>query len=94
MDIEQIAIGLNRAVIAHRGTPLSPIDISEFHGRIDELATLTAWAIDRDCRLVTMLGMGGIGKTSLSVKLCQQIQDRFEYVSIGAASDELVGDRS
>jgi hypothetical protein len=32
------------------------------------------------CRLVALLGMGGIGKTSLSIKLAQKIQDEFEYV--------------
>lgn len=32
------------------------------------------------CRLVGVLGEGGIGKTSLSVKLAQQIQEQFEYV--------------
>jgi hypothetical protein len=30
--------------------------------------------------MVALLGMGGIGKTSLSVKLGQQIQENFEYV--------------
>lgn len=55
-------------------------DVSEFYGRADELATLHHWIINERCRLVTLLGMGGMGKTSLSVKLTEQIQDTFEFV--------------
>jgi WD40 repeat protein len=31
-------------------------------------------------RLITLLGMGGMGKTALSVKLAEQLQGEFEYV--------------
>ncbi len=55
-------------------------DVSEFYGRTDELATLKHWIIDDRCRLVTLFGMGGMGKTSLSVKLTEQIQNTFEFV--------------
>lgn len=55
-------------------------DVSVFYGRTDELNQLRQWIeIDR-CRLIALSGMGGIGKTALSVKLAQQIQDKFEYV--------------
>lgn len=55
-------------------------DVSIFYGRSEELATLEKWIqVDR-CRLVGILGMGGIGKSALSVKVAQQIQDEFDYV--------------
>ncbi|NER80672.1 MAG: hypothetical protein F6K42_14095, partial [Leptolyngbya sp. SIO1D8] len=56
------------------------IDVSIFHGRTTELATLSQWIEQDHCRLIAVLGMGGIGKTALSVKLAEQIQSQFEFV--------------
>ncbi|MBF2064964.1 MAG: NACHT domain-containing protein [Calothrix sp. C42_A2020_038] len=42
-----------------------------FYGRTEELQTLKHWIVDDNCRLVTLLGMGGLGKTTLSVKLVE-----------------------
>ncbi len=55
-------------------------DVSEFYGRTEELATLKHWILTDRSRLVTLLGMEGMGKTYLSVKLTQQIQHHFEFV--------------
>ncbi|MBD1909457.1 NB-ARC domain-containing protein [Leptolyngbya sp. FACHB-8] len=52
--------------------------LSRFYGRADELSQLEDWLCHDHCRLVTVLGMGGVGKTSLIVKLVEQLQDRFE----------------
>ena len=55
------------------------IDLSNFYGRTEELSTLKQWIVIDNCRLITVIGMGGIGKTSLSAKLAKQIQGDFEY---------------
>ena len=56
------------------------IDVSIFYGRIQELATLETWIESDRCRLVAVLGMGGIGKTALATKIAQQLQEQFEYI--------------
>ncbi len=56
------------------------IDVSVFHGRTEELTQLNQWILQDHCRLVAILGMGGIGKTALSVKLAEQSQGEFEYL--------------
>lgn len=56
------------------------VDVSIFYGRIEELATLERWILEDRCRLVVLLGMGGIGKTSLTAKLGEKIQEEFDYV--------------
>jgi WD40 repeat protein len=56
------------------------VDVSTFFGRTNELATLERWIVTDRCRLVALLGMGGIGKTSLSIKVAQKIQAEFDYL--------------
>ncbi|MEG3987158.1 NB-ARC domain-containing protein [Microcoleus sp. S28C3] len=59
-----------------RGAP----DISVFFGRERELETLTQWVLQEECKLVAVFGVGGIGKTTLSVKLTSQIEESFDRV--------------
>jgi WD40 repeat protein len=56
------------------------IDVSNFCGRQSELAELDDWIAQEHCRLVAIVGMGGMGKTVLSVKLAERVQAQFESV--------------
>lgn len=56
------------------------LDVSVFYGRQTELADLQHWILEEHCRLVALLGLGGIGKSSLSVRLAFEIQAQFEIV--------------
>lgn len=55
-------------------------DVSAFYGRTEELAKLERWIVTDGCRLVALLGMGGIGKTALAAMLADGIQDKFNYL--------------
>lgn len=56
------------------------IDVTSFYGRLPELEMLQQWIIQDRCSLVAVLGMGGIGKTALSIKLAQSLIQDFEFV--------------
>ncbi len=58
----------------------SAIDTATFFGRREELVRLKQWVLEEQCRLVLLLGIGGIGKSTLAAKLVQQIQPEFEVV--------------
>src|SRR5262245_22317757 len=56
--------------------PLSPIidwgeaiAVPTLYGRERELATLHQWIVDHHCRVIAILGLGGMGKSSLAVTI-------------------------
>lgn len=56
------------------------IDTSFFFGRITEISILKQWIRQDKCRLVSVLGMGGIGKTSLIARSAEHLQGDFDHV--------------
>ncbi|MEB3311334.1 MAG: NB-ARC domain-containing protein [Snowella sp.] len=56
------------------------IDVSFFYGREQERELLTQWIIRDRCRLVGIFAFGGTGKTSLSVKIAQELEAQFDAI--------------
>lgn len=52
----------------------------QFYGREQELSTLRSWIVGDHCRLVAILGVGGIGKTSLAAAFVGQARDDFTAI--------------
>jgi WD40 repeat protein/transcriptional regulator with XRE-family HTH domain len=56
------------------------LDVPTFYGREEELALLSRWVVQEHCRVVSVLGMGGIGKSALAVTLMHRVAAHFEVV--------------
>lgn len=54
--------------------------VSYFYGRTQALNTLKEWILQEKRNLILLLGQGGIGKTTLSIKLGKEIQNDFGYL--------------
>ncbi len=55
-------------------------DVTRFLGRQPERRQLEQWILVDRCRLVAVLGLGGIGKTFLVTRVARQIADHFDFV--------------
>jgi WD40 repeat protein/DNA-binding SARP family transcriptional activator len=51
-----------------------------FYGRHTEQALLKQWVKDEGCRVVLVMSMGGMGKTSLVIRTAKALADEFDFV--------------
>ncbi|GHO90156.1 hypothetical protein KSF_002040 [Reticulibacter mediterranei] len=61
--------------------------VPTFYGCEQELTLLTQWIVQERCRVISLLGMGGIGKSTLSVNLMHQVAEHFEIVLFRSLRD-------
>jgi predicted ATPase/DNA-binding SARP family transcriptional activator len=54
-----------------------PVSLTPFVGREQELADLTELITNPDCRCITLVGPGGIGKTRLGLRVAEQQRSNF-----------------
>ncbi|HEX6553860.1 MAG TPA: NB-ARC domain-containing protein [Ktedonobacteraceae bacterium] len=55
-------------------------DVASFYGREWELDLLSEWVVQERCRVVSVLGQGGIGKSALATQVMHRVVDDFEVV--------------
>src|SRR6266516_1199288 len=54
--------------------------VTSFYGREWELDLLSEWVVQERCRVVSVLGQGGIGKSALATKVMHRVAEDFEVV--------------
>ena len=54
--------------------------VPTFYDREEEVDMLAQWVLQERCRVVSVLGLGGIGKSALAVNLMHQVAPHFQVV--------------
>ncbi|GCL42014.1 ATP-binding protein [Dolichospermum planctonicum] len=65
--------------LSHHDLTLAP-QIIKFHNREKELQTLTHWILNQTTNLISILGLSGIGKTTLVKRFIDLHQQKFEVI--------------
>jgi WD40 repeat protein/transcriptional regulator with XRE-family HTH domain len=63
------------------------VAVSTFYGREQEKAMLSQWVVQEHCQVMGVLGIGGIGKSALSVSIMYQLARHFEVVIFRSLRD-------
>ena len=71
------------ADLSHSGSQESRVNFGlagDFYGRTAEIATLTHWCVVERCRLILLIGMGGLGKTTIAGEIATQLSGKFDRI--------------
>src|SRR5437016_692327 len=63
------------------------LSVPSFYGREADLATLLRWVVEEGCRLVSVMGQGGIGKSALVVRAMRELASHFDVVLFRSLRD-------
>lgn len=69
-----------------------PVPLTPFVGRGDLVAAVSRRIGDASCRVLTLVGPGGVGKTRIAIEVARNVGDRFEagarFVELAAVASE------
>lgn len=68
------------AALAHRVDWNDAPAVPTFYGREWEMDRVAGWVVAERCRVVSVLGLGGIGKSAFAVRLMHHLAKHFEVV--------------
>src|SRR5258706_10364098 len=63
------------------------LDVHDFYGRQAERVQLEQWVLQECCQVVSVLGLGGIGKSALAVTFMHQVASSFQAVIFRSVRD-------
>ncbi len=89
--VRQISASARESVHSQPVSPTPPFPLSQsdwtdsplvgnFLGRKAETDQLHKWMIDDHCQLITLLGMGGVGKSTLAAHIARAVSGQFDTV--------------
>jgi WD40 repeat protein len=79
LNVNSSANSLNLVQGTHIDWGEAP-DIDQFFGRHEEINELKRYIVNDNCKVVAVLGIGGIGKTTLVVTAVGQVMEEFDYI--------------
>ena len=87
VQVAEEAIGAVNAVHASASAPATPRQFlgdaplhGPFFGRQHEMSRLRHWLLDEQCRLVAILGLGGMGKSALAARTMAEVAEQYDVV--------------